>query len=99
MNMFVVSVYQEVKKALSSSETTNLCCRETEIKGITTFLTNHLNNKESGSLYISGAPGTGKTACLNQILQAVKVRHLIQHHDSYFHLRNNILFLVSTNSF
>lgn len=67
-----VSVYQEVKKALSSSETTNLCCRETEIKGITTFLTNHLNNKESGSLYISGAPGTGKTACLNQILQAVK---------------------------
>lgn len=37
------------------------------------FLKEHLQNVKPGSLYVSGAPGTGKTASLNSILDSMKV--------------------------
>ena len=39
------------------------------------FLRDHVRGCQPGSLYISGAPGTGKTACLNRVLLDCKVRH------------------------
>ena len=35
-----------------------------------------LKGKTSGSLYVSGAPGTGKTVCLNKVLQKMRVRKI-----------------------
>lgn len=47
--------------------------RETEIETLQTFLLEHLESQESGSLYVSGQPGTGKTASISYILQSPKV--------------------------
>ncbi|XP_077997375.1 cell division control protein 6 homolog [Glandiceps talaboti] len=61
--------YQRVKRALHTSMPDNLLCRETEIKVVTDFLRRHVGKQKPGSLYISGAPGTGKTATLMQIIE------------------------------
>ena len=65
--------YSSAKKALHTSLPERLLCREKETQTIQSFLKNHLDARKPGSLYISGAPGTGKTACLKQILQQQKV--------------------------
>uniref|UniRef100_UPI00398F6283 cell division control protein 6 homolog n=1 Tax=Pristiophorus japonicus TaxID=55135 RepID=UPI00398F6283 len=60
--------YQQTKQALNTAIPERLLARENEIKAITQFLMNHVCGEKPGSLYISGAPGTGKTACLERIL-------------------------------
>ncbi|GBP11851.1 Cell division control protein 6 homolog [Eumeta japonica] len=47
----------------------NFMGRETEIDFIKKFLSDHLKKEESGSIYISGQPGTGKTASLTFLLE------------------------------
>uniref|UniRef100_A0A8C3KDW5 Cell division control protein 6 homolog n=1 Tax=Calidris pygmaea TaxID=425635 RepID=A0A8C3KDW5_9CHAR len=42
--------------------------REKETGIIRQFLRDHVGGRRPGSLYISGAPGTGKTACLSRVL-------------------------------
>jgi Cdc6-like AAA superfamily ATPase len=37
-------------------------------------LDTHLSKKTPGSMYISGAPGTGKTAVLSKTLNRIQVR-------------------------
>ncbi|XP_045535919.1 polycomb group protein Psc [Papilio machaon] len=49
--------------------------REKEIAWLEDFLLDHLDNEESASLYISGQPGTGKTASLTYILNLPKIRN------------------------
>ncbi|OWR47325.1 putative Cdc6 [Danaus plexippus plexippus] len=51
-----------------------LVSREKEIEWLTNFLIEHLDKEQSASLYISGQPGTGKTASLTYILQIPKIR-------------------------
>ncbi|KAK2561443.1 Cell division control protein 6-like protein [Acropora cervicornis] len=65
--------YSMVRRALHSSHPENLLCREDEIAEISSFLQSHLNKGKPGSLYISGAPGTGKTACLRKIMFEMKL--------------------------
>ncbi|XP_002733203.1 cell division control protein 6 homolog [Saccoglossus kowalevskii] len=60
--------YNKVKRALHASMPENLLCREKETVAITNFLRTHVGKSKPGSLYISGAPGTGKTASLMQII-------------------------------
>ncbi|XP_067825303.1 cell division control protein 6 homolog [Heptranchias perlo] len=60
--------YQQTKQALNTAIPERLLARERETKAITQFLMDHVCVEKPGSLYISGAPGTGKTACLNRIL-------------------------------
>ena len=57
-----------VKKSLHNSLPSTMFCREEQLATLTEYLTSHINEKRPGSLYISGAPGTGKTACLSHIL-------------------------------
>lgn len=47
--------------------------REKEIAWLEQNLLEHLENEESASLYVSGQPGTGKTASLKYILNLPKV--------------------------
>ena len=68
--------YSKVRRALHSSHPDNLLCREKEIADIRSFLHNHLPKGKPGSLYISGAPGTGKTACLTRIMLEMKVNEM-----------------------
>ncbi|NP_001081844.1 cell division cycle 6 S homeolog [Xenopus laevis] len=66
------SCYQKAKHALNTAIPERLLARESETAFIKTFLTSHVSARKAGSLYISGAPGTGKTACLNKLLQESK---------------------------
>lgn len=54
--------------ALHTHAKTSLPGREEELTKLNDFIHNHLQNNTSGSLYISGPPGTGKTACLGNVL-------------------------------
>lgn len=67
------SQYQNARKALHSNFPTDMPGREKEIEEIKAFITNHVNNETSGSIYISGPPGTGKTASLNLIVDQHEV--------------------------
>lgn len=62
--------YQNARQVLNSTETQNLPGRETEYAELIEFLETHHKNKTSGSLYVSGQPGTGKTACMSKILNS-----------------------------
>ena len=57
-----------VRQSLASTSDQTLVGRETEITKITKFLSSSKTSGEKRSMYISGAPGTGKTAALTQIL-------------------------------
>lgn len=57
-----------VKRSLHNSLPSSMLCREEQLATLTGYLTSHLKQKKPGSLYISGAPGTGKTACLSHIM-------------------------------
>uniref|UniRef100_H2YCD3 Cell division control protein n=1 Tax=Ciona savignyi TaxID=51511 RepID=H2YCD3_CIOSA len=62
-----------VKNALHNSVPKRLIGRTSEIQEINDFINHHAKEQTAGSLYISGAPGTGKTACLSQVLSSSKV--------------------------
>lgn len=68
------SGFQGVKQALHTAVPERLLSREAERAAIVSFLENHVVAEKPSSLYISGAPGTGKTACLNCVLQEQKVK-------------------------
>ncbi|XP_066222465.1 cell division control protein 6 homolog isoform X1 [Saccopteryx leptura] len=64
--------YQQAKLVLNTAVPDRLPAREKEMDVIRNFLREHICGKKAGSLYLSGAPGTGKTACLSRILQDLK---------------------------
>ncbi|XP_040002234.1 cell division control protein 6 homolog [Xiphias gladius] len=66
------SRFQSVKRALHTAVPERLLSREPERASIRSFLEEKVLRRLPGSLYISGAPGTGKTACLNCVLQEMK---------------------------
>lgn len=65
--------YQQAKLVLNTAVPDRLPAREQEMGVIRDFLKEHVCGEKAGSLYLSGAPGTGKTACLSRILQDFKV--------------------------
>ncbi|XP_046824412.1 cell division control protein 6 homolog [Vespa crabro] len=67
--LFGSNKYRNARKALHSSVSENLPGRETEIAKLQEFIREQLKNESSASLYVSGPPGTGKTACLYKIIQ------------------------------
>ncbi|XP_061582175.1 cell division control protein 6 homolog [Cololabis saira] len=66
------SRFQCVKQALHTAIPERLLSRGAERTSIRSFLEQKVLQGLPGSLYISGAPGTGKTACLNCVLQEMK---------------------------
>uniref|UniRef100_A0A3P8VSJ3 Cell division cycle 6 homolog (S. cerevisiae) n=1 Tax=Cynoglossus semilaevis TaxID=244447 RepID=A0A3P8VSJ3_CYNSE len=68
------SRFQSVKQSLHTAVPERLLSREVERKSIRAFLEEKVLQRQAGSLYISGAPGTGKTACLNCVLQEMKAQ-------------------------
>lgn len=63
-----VSKYSNAKKVLGGNETWKLPGREDELTKLSEFFENCLTNQKSASIYISGPPGTGKTSCVNKLL-------------------------------
>ncbi|XP_057652846.1 cell division control protein 6 homolog [Diorhabda carinulata] len=64
-----VTLYQSARQALHGTLPNEMPGRERELSQLRDFIVQHIENSTSGSLYISGPPGTGKTASLNMILQ------------------------------
>ncbi|KAL9906312.1 cell division cycle 6 isoform 1-T2 [Glossina fuscipes fuscipes] len=62
--------YQNARCILNSGETKKLPGREEQLEELRQFFREHLENKSSGSLYVSGQPGTGKTACLSLLMHS-----------------------------
>ncbi|XP_052747281.1 polycomb group protein Psc [Bicyclus anynana] len=69
-----------------------LVSREKEIEYLENFLIGQLDKGESASLYVSGQPGTGKTASLSYILQIPKIR------DGYKKVYINCTMMKSASS-
>ncbi|XP_033985650.1 cell division control protein 6 homolog [Trematomus bernacchii] len=66
------SRFLSVKQALHTALPERLLSREVERDAIRCFLRDKALQRVPGSLYISGAPGTGKTACFNCVLQEME---------------------------
>ncbi|XP_064598385.1 cell division control protein 6 homolog [Liolophura sinensis] len=67
--------YQKAKKVLHTAKPDRLVCREKETEQITEFLEENISGGSSGSLYISGAPGTGKTAVLTTVIDKIQKKY------------------------
>lgn len=65
--------YQQAKQVLHAAVPDRLQGRERETGILRQFLREHVLGRRPGSLYVSGAPGTGKTACLSRVLLDCKV--------------------------
>lgn len=61
--------YSEARLALHSSVPTNLVGRDEEVDFLVNYINEHVKSKRPGSIYISGPPGTGKTAALSKIIE------------------------------
>ncbi|KAM9792213.1 cell division control protein 6 homolog [Neosynchiropus ocellatus] len=66
------SRFHGVKQALHTAVPERLLAREGERETIRCFLRDTVSERRPGSLYISGAPGTGKTACFNCVLKEME---------------------------
>nr|BAD91026.1 cell division control protein 6 [Eisenia fetida] len=64
--------YQKAKQALHTAIPDNLQGREKETDAVKSFLTKHISCKHPGCLYISGAPGSGKTAVVAKTVDSFK---------------------------
>ncbi|XP_072393403.1 cell division control protein 6 homolog [Diabrotica undecimpunctata] len=76
-----INAYQSARQALHGTAPTEMPGREKELKELRQFIDRHIKNQTSGSLYVSGPPGTGKTASLNLILQE---KNLVQNVDHVY---------------
>ena len=47
--------------------------REKELQELKEYVTSHLLTRTPGSVYVSGGPGTGKTATLTKIISGITV--------------------------
>ncbi|XP_017886459.1 origin recognition complex subunit 1 [Ceratina calcarata] len=64
---------QEARSRLHvSAVPKSLPCREEEFNNIFTFLRGKLEDKSGGCMYISGVPGTGKTATVNEAVRCLQ---------------------------
>lgn len=63
---------KETIKSLHNAVPSSLLCREKELATLSSFLKTTVEANMAGSLYVSGPPGTGKTACITHLLENYK---------------------------
>jgi len=67
-------MYRQVQNALQlCAIPEHLCARDKELTCIEYFLKTNISNRYSGSLYISGSPGTGKTASILELEKEIEI--------------------------
>ena len=89
----VVSRYCEAKKALNASAPERIVCRVNESNELRAYLADCFENKSAVSIYVNGQPGTGKTLCVNHVLDSLKVEYrtfILQKHKCLIFLFNLI---------
>jgi cell division control protein 6 len=74
----IPSVYDNARGLFrSSSQSTTIIGRDEERSELASFVTKRLDNKSSGCVYISGPPGTGKSALANEVCNEVLQHHAV----------------------
>ena len=74
LNVITGECYQKTKAVLHSALPSDaLIGRASESKVIDEFLAEHIPKMVPGSMYVSGAPGTGKTAVLMKAIERLQV--------------------------
>jgi cell division control protein 6 len=69
----VPTVYNEARQLFArGSAPTELFGREEERKELETFISTRTKSKKSGCIYVSGPPGTGKSAFVEQVCRTVE---------------------------
>ena len=68
-----VTQFQQARAALHTGTPNHLLCREEQVDIMSKWLDTHLVQGKSGSMYMSGAPGTGKTVALTHLLNTKTV--------------------------
>ncbi|XP_060838615.1 origin recognition complex subunit 1 isoform X2 [Rhopalosiphum padi] len=64
----------------------HLPCREFEYKSIHSFLVRKINDELTGSMYISGVPGTGKTATVKRVIDSLNADLLMKYSFKFIEL-------------
>jgi cell division control protein 6 len=73
------SVYNEARKLFKATVQSNkIIGRENEKADINTFVETRFKAKSSGCIYVSGPPGTGKSALINEICDQLKESYPVQ---------------------
>lgn len=80
--LFIDTVLEKAKSAFHSSLPSHLMCRDDEIDRMQLFLHKHVKSNTPGAMYVSGPPGTGKTATLMYLLDQIKVCNSHLHNNS-----------------
>lgn len=70
--------FRSARRALVDNSEFQLPGRESEYEELKSFIQNLVDSNGSGSLYISGAPGTGKTATVSKIINSLKLNSKIK---------------------
>ncbi|XP_012935046.1 cell division control protein 6 homolog [Aplysia californica] len=65
-------MYQTTKRCLHTAKPARLVGREKEEEKVEEFISERVDAGTSGSLYVSGAPGTGKTAVVQHVVDKLK---------------------------
>jgi cell division control protein 6 len=67
------SVYNQARQLFARcSNPGKLVGRDNEREELSTFISTAIDSKSTGCLYVSGPPGTGKSALLNEIIEQTK---------------------------
>ncbi|KAF2671468.1 cell division control protein Cdc6, partial [Microthyrium microscopicum] len=76
---FFPSVYADARRLFrGSAQSAKVIGRENEKEELTTFISKRFKTKSSGCVYISGPPGTGKSALVTEILHELQETFIVQ---------------------
>ncbi|KAE8444988.1 hypothetical protein EG329_013994 [Mollisiaceae sp. DMI_Dod_QoI] len=75
----ITTVYSKARQLFTrSSEPGRLIGRETEREELSTFIQNGVDRTSGGCTYVSGPPGTGKSAMVNEVTESFEESALLQ---------------------
>ncbi|KAJ5938214.1 hypothetical protein N7454_004556 [Penicillium verhagenii] len=84
------TVYSQARQLFARGATSGrLVGREAEREKVATFLEDCVDSQKGGCLYISGPPGTGKSAMVNEVCQDMDLSNVKVSHVNCVSMRNS----------
>ncbi|KAJ5553133.1 hypothetical protein N7494_002511 [Penicillium frequentans] len=84
------TVYSQARQLFARGATSGrLVGRESEREKVSTFIEDCVESRKGGCLYISGPPGTGKSAMVNEVCQDMDLSNVKVSHVNCVSMRNS----------